>query len=297
MIFEVKEVLDKYTKSEDVNNKAIRNSHPESINYCYLKMDKNKRWVTGYTEGYYDSRYEEALQEERKALEKASNIRFDENDENDPYLSLLKIERSLPGNIMPLYDTDDPHWLFKYRAAIANGYIAPRKEDVGVGKFHNTSFYFESHSVETNKAADMVNMKIKAYSILHKNEKERAWLVIQCFLNGMLVKSTFTNKTLYSFLGQTVEGCKNVKELEQVIKTFDRKNQDIESVFVAKKATDLEIVTFDNITREFIYTDPKSNIATSLGRTVVDVEKYLSNTKKNTIYAEIRQLVYAAFEI
>lgn len=297
MIFEVKEVLTKFTRSEDVNKKAIRNSHPESTDFCYLKLDRNKRWVTGYTPGYYDSEHEEAIQEEIRDLKEVANISFDVNDEDDPYLSLLKIERALPGNRMPLYNTDDAHDLFKFRAAIANGYIAPRKEDVGVGKFFNTTYYFQSQNIENKKSKDKMRLRASAFGTLAKNEKERAWLVIQCFLNGMNVKSTFSNETLYTFLGNNIENADSEKELEQLIKTFNRKNQEIESVFVAKKAIDLDIVTMDQLTREFVYVEPKSNISTVLGSTIVDVEKYLSNPKKNTVYADIRKAVYKAYDI
>lgn len=297
MIFEVNEVLDKFTKSEDVNGIAKRNRHPDSISYCYLKIDRNNRYITGYTPGYYNEADEAALMEERELLDKIANIRFDFNDIDDPFLSLLKIERALPENKKPILNTDEPLDLFKFRAAVANGYIAPRKEDVGIGRFSNTTYYFQSQEIVNKTKKDTSRLRLKAGSILDKNESTRAWLVIQCFLHGMNVKPSYKDDTLFAYLAKIVEDAKTVTDLEEVIRQFSRPNQEIESIFVAKKSVDIEIVKFDSISREYVFTSDKIEGVTSLGETVKDVEQYLRNTKKGQVFSEIRKAVYSKFEI
>jgi hypothetical protein len=297
MIFSVKQVLNQYTLSEDYLKIAKRNLHPEAVSFCYLKLDKTNRWVTGYTKGYYDDNYETEILEEKQSLETQAGLKFDVSNVDDPFLSLLKIDRALPNNRMPIYDVDDPIDLFKYRTAIASGFIAPRKEDVGVGIYTNTNYYFESEIVENKKENNISKLRVNVSNILSKNENERAWLVIQCFLHKFVVKANMENETLFAFLAKIIENSKTIPELQEVERVFKKKHQDIESNFIAKKALELNLITFDSITRDYIYQESPDDPSSSLGNSIQDVEAYLTNAKKNPVYAGIRKKVYNIYKI
>jgi hypothetical protein len=296
MIFQVKQLLDKYTKSEDYNNIAVRNLHPEAVSFCYLKLDKTNRWVTGYTPGYYEKEYEESLMEEKEALANVGLV-FDVTNQDDPFLSLLKIDRALPNNKMPIYDVADPIDLFKFRTAIASGFIAPKKEDVGVGLYSNTNYYFVSEIVENKKENNISKLRVNVSNILSKNENERAWLVIQCFLHKFVVKANMENETLFSFLAKVIESASTIADLEEIQRVFKKKHQDIESTFVAKKALELDLLKFDHITREYVYQEDADSPASAVGATIQDVENYLTSKNKNSVYGSIRKQVYKTYKI
>ena len=113
----------------------------------------------------------------------------------------------------------------------------------------------------------------------------------------MVVKFNFSNETLFNFLAKELEACKTTKEVDALLKQFKRKNQEIESVFVSRKAVDLEIVRYDSVIKEYVYSSPKLEGITSFGNSTKDIETYLNNPNKGQVYAEIRQEVYKKFDI
>lgn len=297
MIVEVREILSEYTKKQDVEKKFIRNRHPSAMSYRYLKKAKSGQWITGYTPGFYPEENEEGLQDEKQQLKELGGIEFNVNDPNDAFLSLLKIELALPENRMPIYDMSEPLDIFKVRTAIAAGYIAPKKEEVGVGKFANTTYYFQAKELEDKKVKEISKIRLTAGAILSKNENERAWLIIQCFLSGWVVKPNYENDTLFSYLAKKLEDCKTARDAQELLEQFKRKNQEIESIFVAKKAQDLDVIKYDSITKEYIYTEVKGGGVTSLGTSTKEVETYLNNPNKGPVYAQVRKEVYSKFNI
>lgn len=298
MIFEVKEVLTKQTMSEDVNKKAKRNRHPDVVSSCYLKLDSLGRWITGYTPGYYDETVKDLIEEEREYLAQNANIKFDYNNIEDPFLSLFKVDRLLPGNKFPSYNADSPLGLFTIRAAIANGFIADKKENVGIGKFAFTTFYFESKENEVKKDKAIARLKLEVGKYLISNEDTRAWLIIQCFLHGMIVKETYSNETLYGFLADKLEAAKTSKDLEEMLKQFKRKAAEIESAFIAKQAIELKIVNWDALSLSYIYTNAAlSDGSTMLGTNIKEVENYLNQKNKQEAYGHIRKDIYARYKI
>lgn len=295
MIIEVKETIHPFLLEGDPNRKLTRNRHPDSISYKYLKKDRSGQWITGYTPGFYDEEDEDALKEELEFFKKSRNKKFDLLDPNDPFLSLFKVHLSLPDNKLPVYDDQDPEDLFTIRTAIALGYIAPKKDMIGVGKYIDTTYYFEAREIEVKKNKEIGKLRIAVGSILSKYEESRAWLIVQAFLLKMNVLPTTENDTLFSYIVKHIEEAKTTKELEALKKQFSRSNAETEIVFIVKKSTELKQLKYNDMTLEYILESESG--ATSLGKTIPDVEAFLANPVNRNVYVELRKLIYAKYKI
>jgi hypothetical protein len=293
MIYYVKNKLTRETQSTDINKIATRNAYMSSIGFDFLRKYPNGKWVTGYVplDENNPTEEEKLLLEEKRELEKILMKSLDENDSDNEFLLTFQIPKYNPDGSLPVFDSDNPLDLFTIRAALANGSIAPNKEEVGKGVFAKTLFYFESKEKETGKKKLMNQLRNKAGAILEKYADMREWLLCMAFKLGISIKPTHENDTLYNAITEKKESLGTEDTLQDFIKKLSTPINELEKVFIVKQGISEKVVKYDKDGLEYTFTGVR------VGKTVEDSITFFTSEQGDELYNNLKQKVYKIYNV
>lgn len=187
---------------------------------------------------------------------------------------------SLSSDHDTVLNANQPYDVLKYHALIANGYVAPSKEEASNPQFLSAKYYCHVDSVEENKNISNRKLIDKAKASLFSIEQNKDLLfLIGTYLEGARYKKNMKPDTLYSMLSDFIEDKKSTDNPELFLKAFNLPVEDLQYKVTVETAIRKKIIKF----KEGQYYRGGVN----LGRTVIDV---LENLKTPEFANEFIQI-------
>lgn len=159
--------------------------------------------------------------------------------------------------------------IITYHALIANGYVAPSKEESSHPQYLSAKYYCHVDEVETDKNISNRKLIDKAKSSLYSIEQNKDLLfLIGSYLEGSRYKKNMKSDTLYGMLADYIEDKRNTDNPETFLKAFNLSVEDLTYKVTVETAIRKKIIKF----REGQYYRGGVN----LGRTVIEVLENLN---------------------
>lgn len=299
----IEQRLTDFVRQMDVDKTVNRNVHPMASQSVTLKKDRNtEKYITGYEVPFGTTKeailkdknhklYE--LMVERDRIEQALGIQLEGGDENG-FLAFFRyyLSKKLDANTVAKQSLvlENPKDLFTYRALIANGLVAPSKEDLNSKEFFGRDYYFSEPFKEvSNKKANAL-LRGKLYNKLLKFSENKAWLY--CVNHKLKLPSApgLSEDNLYTqldeFIGKQIEK----KNLEKIQAVFDTIPTELLYDFVIEQGLQYKII----ITGQngvFVFR------GTPIADTAAEVTKILKSETANKLFTDIREEVEKRFGI
>lgn len=179
---------------------------------------------------------------------------------------------------------DRPYDVLQYHALIANGYVAPSKEEASHPQYLSAKYYCHIDEVEEDKTISNRKLIDKAKASLFSIEQNKDLLfLIGTYLEGARFKKNMKSDTLYGMLSDYIEDKKNLDNPQLFLKAFNTPVEDLQFKVTVEVAIRKKIIKF----KEGQYYRGGVN----LGRTVLDVIQNLNTPEFANEFIQIHEEV------
>lgn len=142
-------------------------------------------------------------------------------------------------------NADQPYDVIKYHALIANGYVAPSKDDASSPQFLSAKYYCHVDAVEENKNISNRKLIDKAKASLFSIEQNKDLLfLLGVYLEGNRYKRNMKSDTFYSMLSDFIEDKKNTDNPELFLKAFNLPVEDLQYKVTVETAIRKKIIKY-----------------------------------------------------
>lgn len=179
---------------------------------------------------------------------------------------------------------DRPYDVLQYHALIANGYVAPSKEEASHPQYLSAKYYCHIDEVEEDKTISNRKLIDKAKASLFSIEQNKDLLfLIGTYLEGARFKKNMKSDTLYGMLSDYIEDKKNLDNPQLFLKAFNMPMEDLQFKVTVETAIRKKIIKF----KEGQYYRGGVN----LGRTILDVIQNLNTPEFANEFIQIHEEV------
>lgn len=138
-----------------------------------------------------------------------------------------------------------PYDVLQYHALIANGYVAPSKEEASHPQYLSAKYYCHIDEVEEDKTISNRKLIDKAKAALFSIEQNKDLLyLIGTYLEGARFKKNMKADTLYGMLSDYIEDKKNTDNPEIFLKAFNTPVEDLQFKVTVETAIRKKIIKF-----------------------------------------------------
>lgn len=197
--------------------------HPNSFRFYYPRKNRKGQWITGLTE------------DETKKYSDILGIDL------NPYSSFWETYRMvlISGRTEITFNLNNPEEYIKYKCALANKYIAEKRDDLMEGIYHEEGcfLYVDDPEGDLRKENELAELKdeITSKIFLMKNQKEKMFLILS--KTGKIVNESWNEGLLYKMLRSHVEECNNNKEkLQHFLDILEIDNYTLQVEYNVNKA-------------------------------------------------------------
>lgn len=139
----------------------------------------------------------------------------------------------------------NPLDVIKYHVLVANGYVAPSKEQAGDTRYLNASYYCHIDEVEATKNVSNRKLIDKAKGELTKLADNKEMLyIIGCYLEGTRYKKTMSANTLYLMLSDFIEDRKNPENIQAFLNATKLSVEDLQYKVTVETAIRKKIIKY-----------------------------------------------------
>lgn len=198
-------------------------THPNSFRFYFPRKNAKGEWITGLTKEEAEH-YGKILGEDLSPYSS-----FWEN-----FLIQLILRRE---DIF--FNLKNPLDYIKYKCSLANRFIAPSKDDLKEGLYHEEQciLYVDNPEEDLRKENEIAELKdeITSKIFLMKAQKEKMFLILA--KTGKIVNETWGESLLYKMLRSYVEELGSNKEkLSELLKILDTDNYTLQVEYTVNKA-------------------------------------------------------------
>ena len=139
----------------------------------------------------------------------------------------------------------NPLDVIKYHVLIANGYVAPSKEQAGDTRYLAASYYCHNDEVEASKNVSNRKLIDKAKAEITKIADNKEMLyIIGSYLEGTRYKKTMSPNTLYIMLSDYIEDKKNPENIQNFLNAAKLSVEDLQYKVTVETAIRKKIIKY-----------------------------------------------------
>lgn len=251
----IKSKLTPATKSMDYKNVNVKNAHPYAQQSVFLKKFKNSnQWITGYNVGFGES--EEAiikdkkhpkhsLMLEKKMIEDVLKVSLEPDSDNE-YLLNFKVTLADRGVEHIKLNLSNPVDMLKYRALIANGYVAPSIEESYNTDYRNCLYYFTEPEKQLSNKKNTLKLRNKISGKIAEHEDDKLWLLGIASMLGLNYHTTASADNIYILIDEYKKGLDTSLGLEKMVETLFTLKEDVINKFIINSGLKFMFIKYDN---------------------------------------------------
>jgi hypothetical protein len=301
-VVHIKSKLSQWVSQMDTTKQSLRNTHPHASQSRFLKKSQiTNNFITGYElSDNFESiladpkHVQHDLAKEKKEIEDVLKVNLVGGSENE-FLKNLKIDLCFKARADNMdnevkLELNNPTDRVKYRAAIANGLVAPTKDDIiSNPSFFNCAYYFsdikgdESARKKSGKIRNVIASKLVYF------EDNKLWLLAVNKVLGLPTNRELSIEVLYNQIDEHKTKLTKLVELERIEEIVNKPPQDLLLDFTIKAAKDFMFIVQKD--KGYYFRDLR------ICESIEDVHTKLQSEKNEPILASIKKLVLETYKI
>lgn len=204
-----------------------------------------------------------------------------------PFWNKLRIDFDFRGNIVGVWNIEDPITYLKYKAAIANGFLAPSEEDIkNTEKYKDAIFYVYDASGLMEKKIKLAELKDEVTTLIFKLKGEKEKLLYILHAIGDKPDPKHSDSALYTLLSERKESYVKREQYENLLNVLQTPIIELQAAFILDKAISMGIVKYDKQEGCYYYGADK------LKNTIMASKEYLLKEEKESLLFKLSEEVW-----